>query len=325
MEKAIGIEGNGIKGNGIEGNGRERIGKYKVLRTLGEGGEGCVCLAQDTELNRLVAVKQMRKDETQEQLRREAAFLQKLRHRMLPVVYDLLWAGAWYLVMEYIEGISLHNYIQKHGRVKEAQGRLWADQLLELLSYFHTRQPPVIYQDLKPDNIMVCPDGSLKLVDFGAACDRAYGGDAAYRIAASAGYAAPEQRGRTGVPYADERSDIYAFGRVMYYVLTGADPAYPPYASLPITSYAPELGRQMERVILQCMQEDPARRCQVAAQVQRSLCGGARRGIMHGGSAWRGTAGVFHRLKDRRERRFIRKIEKSVFLTEQKSSDLTVL
>jgi serine/threonine-protein kinase len=286
-----------------------RVGKYEIIRKLGQGGEGFVYLAHDEGLNRMTALKRVWENSqaTEAQLAKEAAFLQALRHPMLPVVYDLLWEDAWYLVMEYIEGVSLHYYIEKQGMIDEAQARRWAGQLLSILQYLHTRKTPVIYQDLKPENIIVCPDGNLRMVDFGAACYRNYSGDRHIRLAASAGYAAPELfqcDGRGGVP--DERSDIFAFGRVMYYVLTGANPAYPPYASLPVASYAPEVSHSLERIVLKCMQEDPAKRYQVVENIQAALAGK------------RGKRVLEHR------KQFIRKVEKRVALTEKKSVGLAV-
>ena len=279
------------------------IGKYKLIKALGRGGEGCVYLAEDSVLHRLVAMKRVWNGsrEAEEKLKKEAEFLQRLQHPMLPVVYDLLWDEAWYLVMEYIEGISLHNYIKRAGMISEKQARKWAEQLLSILQYLHTRKPPVIYQDLKPDNIIVCPNGNLRMVDFGAAYYRNYSGNRERRDAFSVGYAAPEQMKREGyTAYADERSDIYAFGKIMYYILTGADPAYPPYTELPIASYASAVSGQMEKVLRKCMEEDPAKRYQVVEDIWRDLIGNDR--------------GWWRRSTYRNQ--FIRKVEKQVFLTE---------
>lgn len=335
-----------------QGNDLIYIGKYIVQGILGQGGEGRVYLARDCELNRLVAMKRFTGEEdvalgeagkeVAEQIKKEASFLQSLSHPMLPTVYDLLWDGTWYLVMEYIQGRNLHDYIKTNGMAREEQARIWAGQLLDILQYLHTRKPPVIYQDLKPENIMVCPDGNLKLVDFGAAYCRNYSTDMTGRRAVSAGYAAPEQlpgegRGIT----TDERSDIYAFGRVMYYVLTGADPAYPPYAELPIASYAPEIGVNWERVLRKCMEEIPMKRYQVVEEIWDDLSESRVR------NRNRDRVGAGERVKKRdrvrteervkkRDRdkvigvrgkkgRFIRKIEKRVYLTEKKSSGLMVL
>lgn len=316
-------------------------GKYEIIKPLGAGGEGCVYLAKDGTLSRLVAVKRMgeRRDEKPEELEKseeieepekleksekdtarevflaagemtgettgeavllEAAFLRDLGHPMLPVVYDLFYEDGWYLVLEYIEGISLHNYIKKTGYVEEEQGRIWAKALLEILEYFHTRKPPVIYRDLKPGNIMVCPDKSLRLVDLGAACLKSYEKDRDLQMALTSGYGAPEQRaGIGGRIYADERSDIYAFGRVLYYMMTGADPGKPPYGHLPVHVYNPLIGESLERVIDKCTREDPGERYQVVEEIRQDLC----RQNRCGGNG--------------RRRDFLRHMEKRVWLTQK--------
>lgn len=277
------------------------IGKYAVIKALGQGGEGSVYLARDEDLQRLVAIKKVEHkelgSEEEKQLMKEADFLQQLRHPALPIIYDLLWEDAWYLVMEYIRGTTLLAYIGRNGYVQEGQACVWAEQLIDILVYLHTRKTPVIYRDLKPENVMVCPDGHLKLVDFGGAYRKNFGGEQDRVMAATLGYSAPEQFRYPGA-YADERSDIYAFGKVMYYIVTGADPAAPPYTSLSIRDYQPLLSDRLEQIIRKCIQEEPARRYQVASEIRRDLdkCGRRK-----------------YRL---RRKSFIRVIEKKVWLTE---------
>lgn len=282
----------------------ERIGKYRILHPLGKGGEGVVYLAEDTALGRQAALKRLqREEECGEEIKREAAFLRDLRHPMLPVVYDLIFEGSWYLAMEYIEGISLHNYIKTGGGVDEEQACLWGEALLEVLIYLHTRETPVIYRDLKPDNIMVGRDGSLRLVDFGAAFLRSFGEKRKERAAWTAGFAAPEQQGASGRKiYADERSDIYAFGRTLYYMVTGADPGKPPYAALAPSVYNPLLSPGIERLIGHCTMEEPGERYQVAAEALRDL---RERGQWRKGSGKRG---------------FLRHVEKQICLTQREGS-----
>lgn len=281
-------------------NEEKHLGKYRIIKSLGQGGEGNVYLAEDESLGRRVAVKRLwEQEENGERIREEAAFLRDLRHPMLPVVYELLCGEEWYLVMEYVEGVSLHNYIAKHGSVGEAQARLWAAVLLDVLDYLHTRETPVIYRDLKPDNIMVCRDGSLKLVDFGAAGLRRFGERGEMRMAFSAGFAAPEQRGEDGKGVrADERSDLYAFGKILYYMVTGAVPGTAPGMAFPPSCYNPLLSEELEEVILRCMEEKPEARYQVAGEVMRDL----RR--------------IGARRKGRRGRAFVRHVEKQICLTD---------
>lgn len=246
-----------------------------------------------------------------EGIMREAGYLQQLKHPMLPAVYDLCrdGQGGWYLVMEYIQGLTLRAYIEKNGYVQEKQARVWAGQLADVLEYLHTRKPPVIYSDLKPDNIMVCPDGTLRLIDFGAALTRSFGLDRNRSMAVTPGYGAPEQTGalqrqqagsdRTDFRmYADERSDIYALGMILYYMVTGADPASPPYTALPAYEYQPLVGDSMEVLIRKCIRQEPEARYQTAGEVRKDL-------DRHVGAVYR-----------MRRKSFIRVIEKRIWLTE---------
>ncbi len=281
-----------------------KIGKYRILGTLGQGGEGCVYLAEDEGLRRRAAVKRLWEKESRssEEITREAALLRDLSHPMLPVVYELLYEDGWYLVMEYVKGISLHKYIETQGRVQEEQARLWGTELLEVLGYLHMRNTPVIYRDLKPDNIMLCRDGNLKLVDFGAAVLRSFGERQGGGMAYTEGYAAPEQRGK--VPHADERSDIYAFGKLLYYLVTGANPGTAPYTALPVSLYNPLLSVGLETVIRRCTEEEPEARYQVVGEVMADLKRSdfGKRGGRKGG--------------------FVRRVEKQVYLTRKEGRGL---
>lgn len=284
-------------GEGMKEN--SRLGKYKIMGALGRGGEGCVYLARDESLFRPVALKRLwdSGDADSGQLAREAAFLRDLRHPALPVVYELFYEGGWYLAMEYMEGISLHKYISGGGPVGEEQARLWAGVLLDVLSYLHTRETPVIYRDLKPDNIMVCRDGSVRLVDFGAAAFRSFGESGEAKMAYTAGFAAPEQRREEGRrAWADERSDIYAFGKILCYMVTGAEPEAAACAALSPSCYNPLLSAELEAVITRCTMEKPEDRYQVVSEIIRDI---DRR------DRWK---------KGGRKREFVRHVEKQVLL-----------
>ncbi|MDE6203722.1 MAG: serine/threonine protein kinase, partial [Lachnospiraceae bacterium] len=140
--------------------------KYEVLRLLGQGGTGKVYLVRDMHLNRLAAVKESRDSFLQS----ETAILKKLDHPGLPGIYDCFKQGdSTFLVMEYIEGMTLRQYLDKHGKVTERQAVRWMMELCGILGYLHGRSPKVIYWDLKPENIMIRQDGRLKLIDLGTA------------------------------------------------------------------------------------------------------------------------------------------------------------
>ncbi|MCM1386716.1 MAG: serine/threonine protein kinase [Bacillus sp. (in: Bacteria)] len=293
-------------------------GKYELRKKLGEGGSGVVYLAWDRHLERMVAVKEEQSLQNMEADKTEMEMLKTLKHPMLPAVYDYFEEESRYLVMEYIKGISLHNYIEQEGSVPEEQACIWALQLLELLTYLHTRKPPVIYRDLKPENIIVCPEGNLRVVDFGAALSMRYDTYRQKNLAGTRGYAAPEMldENRISGMAANEQSDIYTLGATLYHMLTGYHPAHPPYGIRPVRSIKPQLSRQVEKIVEKCTQSIPSRRYQTAEEVKKDLSEKMRMD--------RRYAGRRHLYESKKEKRscVVKKIEKRIWLTEKKTIGL---
>ena len=177
--------------------GKVLLEKYELLERIGAGGNGVVYLAWDRHLERHVAVKAEKRPAEPisagaDILRKEMEMLKALKHPMLPVVYDYFQETERYLVMEYIRGESLHNFLKREGSAPKQLVYEWALQLSDLLSYLHMQKPPVIYCDLKPDNIILCPDGNLRVIDFGAALRIRYDGREPEQSAGTIGYAAPD-------------------------------------------------------------------------------------------------------------------------------------
>ncbi len=292
-------------------------GKYEIYGQIGEGGQGVVYRARDKHMERFVAIKTgkcVQSAAERQLLREEMEILKRLRHPMLPAVYDYFEEDRQYLVMEYIEGISLHNFIELEGCIPEKKACEWAIQLLDLLSYLHGQKPSVIYRDLKPENIMVCPEGSLRVVDFGAALSPCYRKTGQETVAGTIGYAAPEQLtdGRNGAGRADERSDIYTFGATLYHMLTGYNPSLPPCGIRPVRCMAPNLTRRIERIVGKCTQAEPSKRYQTVEEIREDLlC--KKRGHFSPGR------------KERRSQFVICKMEKRIWLTEKKTVGLFVL
>lgn len=311
--------------------GKVLLGKYELREKIGEGASGIVYLAWDRHLECVVAVKEQKLrqgEQDSEALKKEREMLKALKHPMLPAVYDYFVEGAQYLVMEYVEGMCLHNFIEKEGSIPERQACEWAIQLAGLLLYLHTRKPPVIYRDLKPDNIIVCPDGNLRVVDFGTALSISYDRHYPSHFAGTIGYAAPEQlgAGRAAGARADERSDIYTLGATLYHMLTGHHPSLPPYGVRTLRSMKPELSHGIERIVKKCTQTESDKRYQNIEEVKRDLLhreafyrkGNCRQESYRDGSGkmWSGR-----RQKDA----VIRKIEKKIWLTEKKTIGLFAL
>lgn len=203
--------------------------RYEVIDQLGQGGMGTVYLTRDLRLHgRTFVVKKLRDDffrdedkaKAMEFFMREIEVLSRLSHPNIVDIKDHFPEGDdYYIVMEYVEGKNLHEMLHERGEpFPEDQVMQWARQICQVLEYLHTNEPPVIYRDLKPSNIMIDTLGRVKLVDFGIA--RQYRDDSDNTHVVSAGYSPPEQYWGAAEP----RSDIYALGATMYFLLTGQEP-----------------------------------------------------------------------------------------------------
>lgn len=194
--------------------------RYEIKEILGEGGTGRVYLARDMRLGRPVAIKIL--ERVTEQFEEEIALLQRQSFRMLPAVFDA-WVeedGEGVIVMEYVEGQNLKEYLALHRQIPERQVYDWGVQLGEFLDKLHSGNPKVLYRDLKPENIMVQPDKTLRFVDVGAAVRLGAERSFQRKRVGTPGYAAPEQWEGKSV---DERADIYGLGAVLYAVMEGED------------------------------------------------------------------------------------------------------
>lgn len=242
--------------------------RYRIMSLAGQGGMGAVYKAADTELgNRLVAVKEMslrglnarEEAEAVRNFKREAHMLAGLQHPHLPRIYDhFLENGHWYLIMDFIAGETLDNYLQRiPGQKLSFEETVdYGIQLCTVLDYLHTQQPPIIFRDLKPANIMRAVEGQLYLIDFGIA-RHFKPGQAKDTVAfGSPGYAAPEQYGQTQTT---PRTDIYNLGAILHQMLTGKDPAQTPFffAPLPPQIEATGLQKLLANMLSLQMQQRP--------------------------------------------------------------------
>lgn len=248
-------------------------GKYEVLREVGRGGMSVVYLAMDKRLNKQWAIKEFRKDKDDaskqialKALMDEANLMKKLDHPTLPRIVDIIDDNQnVYVVMDYIEGESLNKVLDAYGAQPQEAVIEWAKQLGDVLDYLHTQNPPVIYRDMKPANIMLKPDGTVRLIDFGIAREYKEGKDGDTEAIGTRGYAAPEQFGGKG--QTDARTDIYSLGVTLYHLVTGKNPAEPPYEIYPIRHWNPSLSSGFEWLIQKCTQLNPCDRYQSCAEV----------------------------------------------------------
>lgn len=245
-------------------------GKYQILKEIGRGGMSVVYLAMDTHLNKQWAVKEIRKrgsgknDEiVVNSLLAEANMMKRLDHPALPRIVDIIDNGVTiYVVMDYIEGESLDKILNEYGAQTEDKVIDWAMQIADALSYLHSQRPPIIYRDMKPANVMLKPEGNIKIIDFGIAREYKEQNLADTTVLGTKGYAPPEQySGQT-----DPRSDIYALGMTMHHLLTGVDPRNGE-AYAPVRMWNPDVSEGLEIIIDRCVQPASENRYQNCADL----------------------------------------------------------
>jgi WD40 repeat protein len=251
--------------------------RYRLLAQIGKGGFGAVYQVEDTELgNRRVAVKEMSQrgltpEEAQEAtqaFRNEALLLASLEHPNLPRIYEQFSEGGhWYLVMDFIGGETLEGRLAHTpgGRLPVQDVVKLGLQLCTVLDYLHTRQPPIIFRDLKPANIMVKPGGDIALIDFGIARHFKPGQTKDTVAFGSAGYAAPEQYGKAQTT---AQSDIYSLGATLHQCLSGSDPSDNPFLFEPLHLAEPQ---GLEVLIMQMLETHPSKRPAGMAAIKDDL------------------------------------------------------
>jgi WD40 repeat protein/tRNA A-37 threonylcarbamoyl transferase component Bud32 len=253
--------------------------RYMILSPIGRGGFGAVYKASDTLFgNRLVAVKEMSQNslsaqellEANEAFRREAMMLASLTHPNLPRIFEQFTdTGRSYLVMDYIEGETLEEHLNKSGsrNMPVEQVLNIAFQLCSVLDYLHTRQPPIIFRDLKPANVMLTATNHIYLIDFGIARHFKPGQTKDTSALGSSGYAAPEQYGRSQTTV---RADLYSLGATLHQLLTGNDPTENPFQFAPLKLPHPALAG-LDTLIMSMVSVDIDKRPVSAASVRQEL------------------------------------------------------
>jgi serine/threonine protein kinase len=254
--------------------------RYVILRKLGEGGMGNVYEAKDLRLQVSIALKETRFSDVslRNAFAHEAQLLASLRHPALPkVINHFSDARGQFLVMEFIDGDDMGSLMERTRKpfaINDVLG--WADQLLDAVHYLHTRRPPVIHRDVKPQNLKLNDDGKVILLDFGLSKSMVSGtivsGYSNY-------YSSPEQRRGTNTI---ERSDSYSVAATMYSLLTGAKPrdaqereaAIASELSDPLLSprsLNPQVNASIAAVLFRAMSLNPEERFVSADQMQLSL------------------------------------------------------
>lgn len=216
---------------GSVGVGDVLKGRYRILSLIGKGGMSRVYLAADLELtNKQWAVKEIDRRASdsagrpiEQSLAREAELLSRLDHPNIVNIVDIEKTEDFiYVVMDHVEGIDLETRVREQGPQPEEDVRRWMLQVSDALDYLHRQSPPIVFCDLKPANIMLHPDGYIKLIDFGAARELVDGPERDRVLFGTREYAAPEM---DSVDHIDPRSDIFTMGATMWHLLAGKAPS----------------------------------------------------------------------------------------------------
>ena len=256
--------------------------RYEIVSKIGAGGMSDVYKAKDHILGRFVAIKVLRNEFSEDRsfvakFRTEAQSAAGLEHPNIVNIYDVgSEEGLYYIVMEYVEGITLKTYIEKKGQLSFKESVSIAIQVARGIEAAHNKQ--ITHRDIKPQNIIISTEGKVKVTDFGiarAASSNTISSD----VMGSVHYSSPEQA-RNG--FVDGRSDIYSLGIVMYEMVTGRVPfdgdttvavaiQHLQEEMVPPSNYAPNLPINMEKIILKCTQKNPDRRYQTIEELLNDL------------------------------------------------------
>ena len=236
-------------------------GKYEILKQVGKGGMSIVYLAMDNRLNKQWAVKEIKNDGSKSTetllkgLEREANILKNVDHPVLPRIVDIINEnGTIYVIMDFVEGKPLSDVLKTEGAQSQRDVIEWGRALASAL---HSMNPPIIYRDMKPSNVMLKPDGSVKLIDFGTAKEYIIENNADTTALGTRGYAAPEQFGFT---QSDARTDIYALGVLINQMTTGKMPK----EALP-------KDRRLRKIVTKCTQISAKKRYVNCHQIYKQL------------------------------------------------------
>jgi serine/threonine-protein kinase len=261
--------------------------RYEIVRKIGGGGMGAVYLASDKNLGGVLrAVKEMvqsyieeaQQDKAVNDFKRESMLLTALEHPAIPTIFDYFYdekEARFYLVMKYINGGDLSSRLRSapEGKVDEISVVEWGMQVADVLDYLHKRQPPIVYRDLKPANIMIDGNsGKIMLIDFGIArwINKEEKGVTAV---GTMGYAPPELFSGN----VEARSDIYSLGSTMFHLLTGADPQSNPLLIFDFQKNPrprqinPQLSDQIERILMRAVEYNAEKRFTSAGEMKQEL------------------------------------------------------
>jgi len=247
-------------------------GKYTIATILSTRGQTAVYLAKERTgkqvvLKEIVSItngQDQAKEKAREMFQRQAEILIKLHHPQIARVVDcFIQEGRDYLALEYIAGKTLRQLVKTSGPRKVYEVKAWLTELLDILEYLHGCAPPVLHRDLTPDNIVLKTDGTIAVIDFGAANE--FLGTATGTLVGKQSYVSPEQfRGK-----AEPRSDLYSLGATAYFLITGRDPT--PLSELKPSAADAQTDPTLDDFVLRCTKFDTTKRFESASDAKEFL------------------------------------------------------
>lgn len=247
--------------------------RYEILKLINKGASGHVYLALDRNLNKQWAIKKIRKYSggiKSNALMEEAQIMKNLDHPVLPRIVEITEDSEFfYIVMDYVQGENLKTILRANGPQNQKTVVLWMIDLCSAIGYLHSQN--IIYRDMKPENIILTPEGNIKLIDFGIAREYKEGHSEDTQPLGSRGYAAPEQYEGAGLGQSDARTDIYGLGMTMFHLLTGCPPRKFSGDVYSIRNVDPALSSGLDRIILKCVERDQNKRYQDTDELEKAL------------------------------------------------------
>jgi len=259
--------------------GEVLLGRYEIRKLIGQGGMSSVYRVREVNTRQLLAIKDVKRSArdnnqvVEQSLAAEGRMLMQLSHPRLPKIHEIIEKDdSIMLVMDFIQGESMDHLLRREGAQSLQRTLEWGMQLCEVFHYLHSQPTPIIYRDMKPANVMIQPDGQLKMIDFGTARTQKVGVamQADTVCIGTEGFAAPEQFG--GIGQSTARTDIYCLGATLYNIITGHSPCDKPAGILPLETWDPALrNTPISEIIAKCTRKDPDARYQTAMELYEDL------------------------------------------------------
>ena len=238
-------------------------GKYEIIELIDQGDDFDVFISQDKMSRKYLARAMYQQGKSNSFALAVANLNKQLCHPMLPNIVDIVYNDDHILaVSDYTKGMPLSSLLQEQGAQSEETVLQWAKQLADCLNYLHSQKTPVFHINLQPNQLMLSQEGTLLIRNIVMPADTN-----APVYPKNSVFAAPECQNGT----VDARSNIYAFGYLLYSLITGKDFSKPPYVMLPIRANNPRLSAAMERIVLKCIEPNPNDRYQTIAQLEKDL------------------------------------------------------